>query len=382
MGFEPFILPKKTPTATLTGQSYDDKVRTLAELLHSRGLTSSLADARRLAEGMVTVEKKILNQTPQTSTGLAKDAAAPINNIHNISNDISSKGPAEQYKANWDERFEKFVARTAPIKEEHHRSPVPEITPDVAKTNPTVSERVIPETTTDYARTSDNSTPVQTSYQVSHQTSQQQSTGSTNLQNMSTMTKSIVYGRENSREISNVPHATRSTQIFFEDAPPLTQARGYNGPKPQDIEYVSQKLDSFKKQQELRQQDSTKEEQRQQNKEALPEEVSHSQEVVVEKIEIEQIPQMTIIDKTTISNSQKTEEEIIIVKEEDEEFLEIAPEPKEEPVIVLPIEEKPIAQIQQPIPENTASQHTAPQEKKPSQELPKVDIFEFFKVKK
>jgi hypothetical protein len=54
---------------------------------------------------------------------------------------------------------------------------------------------------------------------------------------------SISYGRENIQYLSEVPHTSASRQVFFEDAPPITAARGYSGPKPQKIDYPSQKLD-------------------------------------------------------------------------------------------------------------------------------------------
>lgn len=393
MGFEPFILPKKTPTQateSTSGQSRDEKVRALAVLLHSRGLTSSLTDAKRLAEGMVDVEKKILSQTPQTSTGIAKDAAAPINNIQSNGSHphMPAKAPAEQYRANWDERFEKFVARTAPIKEEYHRSPVPVAPTQVAtevKTNPetiiVVEETVMPTVTQES----------QSAQQP--QLIQQSSSQNTNIQTIPIMTKSIVYGRETPREISSIPHTSRSKQIFFEDAPPITQARGYNGPQPQSVEFVSQKLDAFKKQQE----------QKQEEKITVQEE--KPQELVVEKIEIEQTPEMTIVDKTSISPSEKTEEEIVIVQDiDDKDFLEIISEQKEEQI------EKPMHKVEEPqtwhsttrqdaptahativsevekpveveTQRQTQPETTTPQEKKPSQDLPKIDIFEFFKKK-
>ncbi len=403
MGFEPFVIPKRTPTETTgnaagSSQSRDEKVRALAVLLHSRGLTSSLTDARRLAEGMVDVEKKIINQTPQTSTGLARDAAAPINNVQNSSHSstssaqsVSSKVPGADYKHNWDERFEKFVARTAPIKEEYHRSPVP--TPQVASS---AVENKKDERKDENVPTH-NQINNHTTKEESTVTASNEPTQSKNIQNISTMTKSIVYGRDSPREISTIPHASRSKQIFFEDAPSITQARGYNGPKPQSIDYVSQKLDTFKKQQELRQ-ESSKE---------------SSVEPVVEKISVEQTADMTVIDKSLISNSVKTEEEIIIVKE-DEDFLTVTPKAHEEeimeavnekPVVEQRPESRPqpeqswqsttrhestIAKIPEPVVEerkvderipNEQPTQSAPAEKKPSQDLPKVDIFEFFKKK-
>jgi len=41
----------------------DDKVLALANQLHERGITASLADARRLAEGMVDTEARVIGQT-------------------------------------------------------------------------------------------------------------------------------------------------------------------------------------------------------------------------------------------------------------------------------------------------------------------------------
>lgn len=62
MGFEPFIIPKREQKPE---GKREDRVAGLAKLLYQRGLTSSMTDALRLAEGMVEVENKVIRQRPK-----------------------------------------------------------------------------------------------------------------------------------------------------------------------------------------------------------------------------------------------------------------------------------------------------------------------------
>lgn len=67
MGFDPNSIrrPRLTPDKLPGDASRADKVAALANILHERGVTASMADARRLAEGMVDVERKVLQDAPK-----------------------------------------------------------------------------------------------------------------------------------------------------------------------------------------------------------------------------------------------------------------------------------------------------------------------------
>lgn len=63
MAFDPSKIKKSFSLKDLPeGSSRSDKVTALAEHLHERGLTASLQSAKRLAEGMVDTERKIIDE--------------------------------------------------------------------------------------------------------------------------------------------------------------------------------------------------------------------------------------------------------------------------------------------------------------------------------
>ena len=146
MGFEPFHIPKRAPEK-LPDATREDKVLALAKMLHQRGITSSLTDAKRLAEGMVDVEKKVIKAPVKEEP---KKEVLP---------------PKASFGLNDD--FAHFVAHAAALSREN------------VQTSVAVPER--------------NERPV-------------------------------TYGREAQHTVSAVPHAR--TQVFFEDAPDLSKARG------------------------------------------------------------------------------------------------------------------------------------------------------------
>lgn len=103
MGFEPFILPKREKQPEPTNR--EDRVAGLAKLLHERGLTSSMADAKRLAEGMVEGEKKVMKQAPKT-VEQPKPAKLDID---------AGQTPRPSASLRLPEEFSKFVAQAAAI---------------------------------------------------------------------------------------------------------------------------------------------------------------------------------------------------------------------------------------------------------------------------
>jgi hypothetical protein len=166
MGIEPFTPPRRE----LQPRNRDEKVLRLAKLLHQRGLTVSLTDAKRLAEGMVDVEKKVIAQAPTIQNG-------PPVSVRPV-----TPRTERALVLNLPEEFAKFVATAAALMhEDTHRSI-------------TVAPRPM-----------------------------------------------VSYGREERRGIPEVPHAAAHRQIFFDDAPPLTQARGFSGKQPSPVTFESQR---------------------------------------------------------------------------------------------------------------------------------------------
>jgi hypothetical protein len=160
MGFEPFIPPKRVvPPAKVEG-TREERVLALAKLLHARGITSSLTDAKRLAEGMVDVERKVMKQAP-------KEEPKPNNQLPSTEAPSVAK---PSFGLSLSEDFAHFVAKAATMTHEETQSNAP-----VSKID------------------------------------------------------SISYGRETLQTISEVPHVTAHKQVFFAEAPDLTQARGYKG---------------------------------------------------------------------------------------------------------------------------------------------------------
>jgi hypothetical protein len=185
MGIEPFI-PKRapvTPDKLPENASRAEKVNALAQLLHARGLTSSMTDARRLAEGMVDVEKKVVKQAAQATAAAQNPGHA----------DIADAAPKPQVRQTFSltlpESFAHFVAHAAALS---HDAPAQSVAIPPAR--------------------------------------QQQ----------------VSFGREEQRVVAEVPHTHAHKQVFFEDAPPITAARGYNGPKPQQADFQTQREEFLK----------------------------------------------------------------------------------------------------------------------------------------
>lgn len=106
MGFEPFIPPKpKAPLPQGEG-TREERVLALAKLLHNRGITSSLTDAKRLAEGMVDVERKVIKQAPKEEP---KPVPAPVE---------QPQAPKASSGLKLPESFAHFVAQAATMSHE------------------------------------------------------------------------------------------------------------------------------------------------------------------------------------------------------------------------------------------------------------------------
>jgi hypothetical protein len=164
MGFEPFIPPKRpapTPDKLSVDAPRDERVMALARMLHQRGITSSMADAKRLAEGMVDVEKRVVKQ---------ERTAPPAQLKAEIPGIEAAVLPKHSFGLSLPEDFTQFVAKAAALSHEA-QSPVPPI-----------------------------ESPVE---------------------------KSVVYGREEQHVIASVPHFHARNQQMFDDAPDVTQLRGY-----------------------------------------------------------------------------------------------------------------------------------------------------------
>jgi hypothetical protein len=107
MGFEPF-----TPPAPKT-ETRLDKVQSLAKLLYERGLTSSMADARRLAEGMVEGEKKVVQDVHRWEKSKS-DAPEPQEHHH----------PKSTLSLALPQDFAHFVAQAAVMSHDQHETTV------------------------------------------------------------------------------------------------------------------------------------------------------------------------------------------------------------------------------------------------------------------
>src|SRR2546421_163026 len=104
MGFEPFIPPKRTPQPQIEG-TRDERVLALAKLLHGRGITSSLTDAKRLAEGMVDVERKVMKQPQKEQKATEMNIPAP-------------KPVTSSFGLRLSDEFSHFVAEAAALSHE------------------------------------------------------------------------------------------------------------------------------------------------------------------------------------------------------------------------------------------------------------------------
>ena len=181
MGFEPFILPRRQPTQEKMpdSASREGRVLALARLLHSRGLTSSMTDARRLAEGMVDVERKVVKQGTN-----AFEQGKPVLDKTDRPSDTAAAKPRTAFNITLAEDFAHFVANAAALSHEHQPVSIPESKPG-----------------------------------------------------------KVTYGREGEeRIVAEVPHASRK-QVFYEDAPDITKTRGYKGPAPKPVTFETQHPD-------------------------------------------------------------------------------------------------------------------------------------------
>ena len=376
MGFEPFSIPKREVTSqTSSGhESREDKVRKLAELLHKRGLTSSVSDARRLAEGMVETEKKVMDQSQKMRDTIEQKPS--------ITSSTNTKAPNIQpYHAKFEERFEKFIIHSMHIKDDE---PIQNVKQTNRESN-TQSNSV------------QSNTSASTSINVFETNKSQKSIEQIQSSTRPLLPKAIVYDNKPRYTSAEIPHTERSKQLFYEDAPSLTQARGYKGPQPQKIEYFSQKLEQLK---------------------APPKaEIFEKQTVVIpvsETIELVQNSSGVEVTKVESAPNATIVEQVMIVKDiEPESIFDNNTADSNNPLpadtLELPVEDKKVEPVQEPVKEQYQEKQSyqepirqtptsystqmdtrqdpaptvnaAPQEKKKSEDLPKVDIFEFFRKK-
>lgn len=88
----------------------DARVLALAEQLHERGITASLADAKRLAEGMVDTERKILSSGKKE-----EDVSALRERLQREDPLFRAVGVAGEGSLRVSEDFAKFVERAADL---------------------------------------------------------------------------------------------------------------------------------------------------------------------------------------------------------------------------------------------------------------------------
>lgn len=171
MGFNPdSIKPREvTYEKVPVDAPREVRVNALAHILHSRGITASLADAKRLAEGMVEGERKVLKDGQPK-----KDPEEERRKIQSSSAFFSSAGVVQTPTATmrWSPDFQSFIDRSSSLGR------------PIAPAGPIMMHREEPTT----------------------------------------------YGRgDDLHTLSSVPHVVHSKQVFFDEAPTLDQTRGFAG---------------------------------------------------------------------------------------------------------------------------------------------------------
>jgi len=184
MGFDPSTIKPPRPDITLPSAVRDQRVLTLAQELHRRGVTVSLADAKRLAEGMVDVERKVIvegSRRPdepridERSRAQSSDlfrAAGVAPPVHAASATVPSLALPQDFAA--------FVDRVA------------------SRPAPHAIEPAVPVA----------GMPVSPPKEAPS-----------------------VYGRNEEYRAASVPHVAANKQMFFDDVPPLSQLRGFQQPE-------------------------------------------------------------------------------------------------------------------------------------------------------
>jgi hypothetical protein len=184
MGIQPFEIPRRAPPPQ---ENREDKVMQLARMLHQRGITASLTDAKRLAEGMVQVERRVINQP--------KSEPLPT---------LAADIPAESGTSDFGEFVQETIAQ-------HPAEAEPK-------------------------------TPVRAAAPASHVATMTPASHAPRSETTPNIPKTIVYGRSEPVRMAEVPHTTARKQTFYEDAPDWTKLRGYSGPKPGNATYQTQEI--------------------------------------------------------------------------------------------------------------------------------------------
>lgn len=201
MGFDPSTIKRPVPSAASLppNASREQRIAMLAQELHRRGVTVSLADAKRLAEGMVDVERKVIDEgsrkrdepRPQDTTRASIQNSDPMFAAAGVSQappQRASSSPVPTLSLAPD--FARFVERTSgtPLARAQ-AAPVPAPTPAA------VAVSRAPE-------------PIAASMP-------------------SPRAAPAVYGRNDEFKTASVPHASARKQMFFDEAPPMSQLRGF-----------------------------------------------------------------------------------------------------------------------------------------------------------
>lgn len=116
MGFDPARIkkPRITPDKLPEDANRDDRVLALANMLQERGLASSLADAKRLAEGMVDTESRIIKQTRRGDEGDIETLRASLQGGQSAIFD-TVLGKTRDHGLRIPDDFKRFVDRSAAI---------------------------------------------------------------------------------------------------------------------------------------------------------------------------------------------------------------------------------------------------------------------------
>ncbi|MBR9700609.1 hypothetical protein GOV11_01970 [Candidatus Woesearchaeota archaeon] len=120
MAFDPSSIkkPRLLPEHLDDDSSREDHIAALANQLHDRGITASLADAKRLAEGMVDTERRVIRGSREDPE---MDQATLRKTVQSGALFDAVLNPEERFTASLPEDFRRFVEKASEMRE-----PIPE----------------------------------------------------------------------------------------------------------------------------------------------------------------------------------------------------------------------------------------------------------------
>ncbi len=213
MGFDPSTIkrPELKPDLSGPNAARDARVIALAQELHRRGVTVSLADAKRIAEGMVDVERKVIDEGSRRSAGARSPLADERTRAQTSDPIFRSAGVAPPVSA-----------PSAAVTQ--GTVPVLPLAPDFARFVDRTAGASAPRTVAAGVAQAPSARPAAPAATTSAGPARDTAYG---MNSPSPKSGPAVYGRNEEYHAANVPHVSARKQTFFEDAPPLSQLRGF-----------------------------------------------------------------------------------------------------------------------------------------------------------